>query len=143
MADGLVTRSEKGVITIDLDMDGDERTGWVLFYLHVEARDRIPAGSVVSAGDILGHPSCEGGNATGTHIHLARKYNGEWILPDSPVAFVMEGWQVIPGEASYQGFLRRFERVVNACDCATADTLIQATGSIDGIPGEIPPTPTP
>ena len=33
----------------------------------------------VQAGDPLGHPSCEGGNVTGTHVHLARKFNGEWI----------------------------------------------------------------
>jgi len=35
MADGLVVRSSIDGISIDLDQDGDERTGWVLYYLHL------------------------------------------------------------------------------------------------------------
>ncbi len=34
----------------------------------------------------------QGGEVTGTHVHIARKYNGEWILADGPLAFNLEGW---------------------------------------------------
>jgi hypothetical protein len=33
----------------------------------------------VKTGDRIGHPSCEGGAANATHVHIARRYNGEWI----------------------------------------------------------------
>ncbi|MBN2258377.1 MAG: M23 family metallopeptidase, partial [Anaerolineaceae bacterium] len=79
-ATGLVVRSESGVVIIDLDGDGEEQSGWVLLYLHIATQDRIKVGSWVAVGDHIGHPSCEGGNATGTHVHIARKYNGEWML---------------------------------------------------------------
>ena len=142
MSDGEVTRSEPGFLMLDLDMDGDERTGWVLFYLHIEGRDLAPLGKVVSAGEPIGHPSCDGGSSTGTHVHIARKYNGEWMLADSEVPFVMEGWRVRAGERVYLGYLERFERTVTACDCATLDTNLLATGNFDGSPF-VGPTPTP
>ena len=66
----------------DLDGDGDPRTGWVVLYLHIATRDKAPVGKVVSASEPIGHPSCEGGTSTGTHIHIARKYNGEWMAAD-------------------------------------------------------------
>jgi len=83
-ASGLVVRSENGVVSIDLDGDGREQTGWVLIYLHIAEKGRIPAGSWVERGDLIGHPSCEGGFSTGTHLHLARKYRSitfcdEWL----------------------------------------------------------------
>jgi murein DD-endopeptidase MepM/ murein hydrolase activator NlpD len=140
MADGLVVRSEPGFLLLDLDMDGDERTGWVIFHLHIDGRDLVPEGTMVSAGDPLGHPSCEGGNSTGTHIHLARKYNGEWINADSVVPFTFEGWEVRGGGDEYEGTLVRYEQVINACECATKDTNVQASGSFSGI--SIAPLPT-
>jgi murein DD-endopeptidase MepM/ murein hydrolase activator NlpD len=143
MADGLVTRAEPGFIMLDLDKDGDERTGWVLFYLHVEGRDMIAQGTEVQAGDILGHPSCDGGNATGTHVHIARKYNGEWMIADSPVPFVMEGWQVIAGARPYQGQLKRFEKTITASESAILGSSLQATGNFDGVVLTPLPTPTP
>ena len=143
MADGVVVRSEPGFLTLDLDFDGDERTGWVLFYLHIEGRDLMPAGTVVSAGNNIGHPSCDGGSSTGTHIHVARKFNGEWMIADSQIPFVLEGWQVKNGANPYEGTLERFEKKVNACECATLDTNLQATGNFDGIPTAPLPTTTP
>jgi murein DD-endopeptidase MepM/ murein hydrolase activator NlpD len=106
-ASGLVVRSENGVVSIDLDGDGREQTGWVLIYLHIAEKGRIPAGSWVERGDLIGHPSCEGGFSTGTHLHLARKYNGEWIVADGPLPFVMSGWTVHAGEQAYEGTLTR------------------------------------
>ncbi|HKJ28079.1 MAG TPA: LysM peptidoglycan-binding domain-containing protein [Anaerolineales bacterium] len=140
MADGIVARSSSGYLILDLDMDGDERTGWVVFYLHISGRDILEEGTVVTAGTPLGHPSCEGGSSTGTHVHIARKYNGEWMIADSVVPFEMEGWVVNAGDDVYEGTLVRYEQVVNACECSTLDTNVQATGNYDGVP--IIPLPT-
>jgi hypothetical protein len=144
VAPGLVIRSESGFLLLDLDMDGDERTGWVIFYLHTSGKDLAPLGTVVETGDQLGHPSCEGGASTGTHIHIARKYNGEWINIDGVLPFVMEGWIPAEGSSPYQGTLTRFDRTVTACACASHETNIEATGNPDGIRIESPtPEPTP
>jgi murein DD-endopeptidase MepM/ murein hydrolase activator NlpD len=133
IADGLVTRSEEGLVVLDLDMDGDDRTGWVIVYLHLATRDRAPVGAVLQQGDRIGHPSCEGGNSTGTHVHLSRKYNGEWLAADWVVPFNMEGWIPIAGSEVYLGELIRFERTVTACTCSTSETWIESTGYPDGV----------
>ena len=112
-AAGLVVRSGNGLVVLDLDGDGHEQTGWVLLYLHVSSDDRIPVGTWVDEGTHLGHPSCEGGLATGTHVHFARKYNGEWIAADGPMPFVLNGWRAHAGEAAYKGTLTRGEEVVD------------------------------
>ena len=114
MAEGLVVRSELGVVIQDLDGDGNEQTGWVLMYLHIESRDRVPLGTILQVGDPVGHPACEGGRATGTHVHIARKYNGEWIAADGEIPFVMDGWTAQAGEAPYLGALIRNDEVVTA-----------------------------
>ena len=114
LAAGVITRSETGLVMLDLDGDGKEQTGWVIFYLHLASLDRIPAGKVVKTGDRIGHPSCEGGETTGTHLHIARKYNGEWMLADSPIPFNMEGWIVRDGSEAYQGSLVRFSQTVTS-----------------------------
>ncbi len=56
MADGVVARSEFGQVVLDLDGDGDERTGWVLFYLHLATENRPKTGTALRQGDRLGHP---------------------------------------------------------------------------------------
>lgn len=130
VADGVVVRSEVGQVMIDLDGDGDERTGWNVFYLHVGSDGRVPLGAVVKQGDPIGHPSCEGGNATGTHIHLARKYNGEWISAEGMgggvLAFNLEGWTARNGSRQYLGVLVRNALVVTACTCSNARSWIQS-----------------
>jgi len=125
MADGLIVRSDIDGIIIDLDKDGDERTGWVLYYLHL-ATGRIGVGEEVSAGDPVGYPSCEGGSSTGTHVHVARKYNGEWILADGPLAFNFEGWVAHSGGEAYNGTLMRGPLTVNACVCSDAGSQIKS-----------------
>ena len=125
MADGIVARSQPGQIMFDLDGDGDERTGWVLFYLHLATENRPKVGMTFKAGDRLGHASCEGGESTGTHIHIARKYNGEWILADSPIPFNMDGWVVHNGPVPYKGTLTRFSHTVTASTQAEAKSLIK------------------
>jgi hypothetical protein len=126
MADGVVVRSETGVVVLDLNGDGDERTGWVLFYLHVATQGRAPLGAVLEAGDPIGYPSCEGGTSTGTHIHIARKYNGEWIPADSAIPFNLEGWIAHNGEASRDGTLTREGLIVIACQCSIASAQVTA-----------------
>jgi hypothetical protein len=78
----------------------------------------------VEAGDLIGHPSCEGGIATGTHVHLARKYNGEWILADGPLPFELSGWIAHAGTRPYQGLLVKDDATVVACPCASRETYI-------------------
>lgn len=101
VADGLVIRSGPDGVVLDLDGDGDERTGWVIYYLHLSVATRMPQGKELHAGDLIGYPSCQGGElVTGTHVHIARKYNGEWILASGPLAFNFEGWTVENGKSA-------------------------------------------
>lgn len=127
MASGVVVRSGNGVVVLDLDGDGHEQTGWVLLYLHVSSDQRIPEGSWVGAGSPLGHPSCEGGQATGTHVHVARKYNGEWIAAAGPMPFTLSGWVAQAGEVAYKGTLVRGEETIEACTCGSFGTRILRT----------------
>ena len=126
VADGVVARTDKGVLELDLDGDGDLRTGWVIFYLHIATVDRAPVGTVLTAGQPLGHPSCEGGTSTGTHIHIARKYNGEWIPADGHIPFNLEGWIAHNGEEIYRGTLTRFSKTVVASTNATKASYVTA-----------------
>ena len=116
-APGLVIYSDNGEVLIDLDEDGYEETGWVLFYLHVATRDRVEAGTTVKRGDPIGHPSCEGGMAESTHLHIARRYNGEWIAADGPLPLVLSGWRAHAGSESYEGTLTRGGQERTACEC--------------------------
>lgn len=116
MASGLVVRSERGIVVIDLDSDGYEQTGWAIMYLHIATKDRIAIGTLVEQGDWLGHPSCEGGVSTGTHVHIARKYNGEWIPADGPLPFNLGGWVAASDGVIYKGTLTRGEEVVRSSD---------------------------
>jgi len=116
VADGVVVRDGEGLLVLDLDGDGDEHTGWVMFYLHISNRNRVPVGTVVKAGDPLGHPSCEGGRSTGTHIHIARKYNGEWMVADGAVPFVLSGWRPERGDDPYEGWLVKGDVRILASD---------------------------
>lgn len=126
IADGVVVRSETGVVVLDLDGDGDERTGWNIFYLHLARQGRVQIGDSLQQGDAIGYPSCEGGTSTGTHIHLARKYNGEWMLAEGTLAFNLEGWEAHNGNEGYQGTLTRGGQTVTACVCSNAKSFVTA-----------------
>lgn len=123
-ARGVIVRSENATVVLDLDGDGDERTGWVLVFFHIATEGRIQAGSAVEVGDRLGHPSCEGGQATGTHFHIARRYNGEWIPAAGPLAFRLGNWVADEGDEPYVGTLSRGSKVVPACTCSTQENQI-------------------
>ncbi|MGD8813647.1 MAG: M23 family metallopeptidase [Anaerolineales bacterium] len=124
VAPGLIVRTGNGVVVLDLDGDGLEQTGWVITYLHIADDGSIPEGTYVEEGDLIGHPSCEGGRATGSHIHITRKYNGEWILADGSLPFVLSGWEAHAGAQAYQGALTKGDQIVLACYCVTQETLI-------------------
>jgi LasA protease len=128
-AAGLVVRTGPGLVVIDLDGDGHEQTGWVLIYLHLAEKGRLQVGSWVSAGDPLGHPSCEGGVSTGTHLHIARKFNGEWVPADGPLPFNLGGWIAHAGPLAYKGTLTRQDVTLEACTCSNYKTFITRTES--------------
>jgi LasA protease len=121
-APGLVLRSTYGEVVIDLDGDGYEQSGWVLTYLHLHSEGRVEAGTWVERGQPVGHPSCEGGYSIATHLHLARRYNGEWIpAGDGPVPLVLSGWVAQQAAAEYDGTLTQDGQVRVACECSEDD----------------------
>lgn len=114
VAPGIIARSEDGSVVLDLDMDGDESTGWSILYLHMATDDRISAGTIVQPGNRIGRPSCEGGFSNATHMHIARRYNGEWLPAHCDLCsadfqtppFVMSGWTVYAlTNQEYQGYM--------------------------------------
>jgi hypothetical protein len=123
-ASGLVVRSGNGIIVLDLDGDGYEQTGWSLLYLHIASKGRVPVGTWVNTGEPIGHPSCEGGFSNGTHIHIARKYNGEWILADGPMPFTLSGWRAHSDPGFYKGRLSKGDRVVYSSLVGSYESLI-------------------
>jgi LysM repeat protein len=115
VAPGVIARTAEGVVVLDMDGDGDESTGWSILYLHVDERDRITQGSTVNVGDRIGRPSCDGGFSNGTHLHIARRFNGEWLPADCSSCpadrripnFVMSGWTFYGyTRQEYQGYMR-------------------------------------
>lgn len=124
VADGLVVRSRNGEVVQDLDNDGSEQTGWTILYMHIEARGRISEGVMLKAGQHIGHPSCEGGFSTATHMHIARRYNGQWIPADQTLPFALDGWASRGTGIAYDGFLERNGKSVEAWDGVITQTNI-------------------
>lgn len=114
VANGFIVRAENGAVIQDLDNDGYEQTGWTVLYMHIETRDRVQPNTYVYAGEIIGHPSCEGGFSNGTHLHLARRYNGEWIPADGTIPFNLDGWVSSGNGIEYDGYLTRGDIVMEA-----------------------------
>ncbi len=114
MADGLIIRSANGEVVQDLDGDGIEQTGWTILYLHIDSSERVAAGQYLHTGERVGHPSCEGGVSNATHVHVARRYNGEWIAADGSLPFNLEGWVSEGTGVEYDGYLRKGTDVVEA-----------------------------
>ncbi len=124
VAAGLIVRSENAQVILDLDGDGYEQTGWAILYMHIATKNRVPEGMWVSLNDHIGHPSCEGGVTTGTHVHIARKYNGEWILSDGPMPFVLSGFRAHAGSKLYKGTLTNGDQTIYASDVGSYESRI-------------------
>ena len=133
IAPGLIVRSGGGYVVLDVDHDGYEQTGWAVLYMHIADEGRIADNTYVNAGDHIGHPSCLGGLATGTHLHIARKYNGEWIGAGEPFPFVMSGWTAHYGASHdttfYEGTLTKGDQAIVASKVgAAASRIIRQPG---------------
>jgi LasA protease len=124
MAPGVIVRSVNGLVIEDLDGDGVEQTGWNIMYLHIETRDRVSVGTRVETNDKIGHPSCEGGKSSGTHTHVVRKYNGEWILAGGPMPFNLSGYIAHNGDAPYKGTLTLGTKTITADFLGSPETYI-------------------
>jgi LasA protease len=119
MAKGPIVRASNGAVIQDLDNDGYEQTGWVILYMHIATDGRTQAGDYLFTGESVGHPSCEGGIANATHVHIARKYNGEWIAADGYLPFNIDGWISSGDGQEYDGFLKRGSQMIEAWDSAS------------------------
>jgi LasA protease len=126
VADGVIARSEWGIVVLDLDGDGFEGTGWTVFYLHISSEDRpVSEGQRVKRGDPIGKPSCEGGVSYASHLHIARRYNGEWIAADCtdcPLEvpapqWGLDGWAVYTYGYEYDGSMVKGDEAREACTC--------------------------
>ncbi|HEY84277.1 MAG TPA: LysM peptidoglycan-binding domain-containing protein [Chloroflexi bacterium] len=117
VAGGQIFLGSKGETYLDLDADGNLQTGWVLLYLHMVADDALTQGQIVQAGHPLGYASCEGGISDSSHLHLARRYNGEWMAADGPAPMLLSGWRAKNGLAQYEGTLIKGGEVKEACEC--------------------------
>ena len=113
-APGEIVYSDHGAVIQDIDGDGVWQTGWSIFYMHIDPIDRVSAGTFLETGERIGHPSCEGGFSTGTHLHIARRYNGEWITADGDLPMVMGGWSSVGYGVEYNGYLVNGDRTLEA-----------------------------
>lgn len=129
VADGIVAKTGDASLQLDLDGDGNVQTGWVIYYLHLSNASLVPEGTKLKAGDPVGHPSCDGGRATGTHVHIGRKYNGEWIPAYGTLAFNLDGWVELPTTVAYQGKMVKSTRSVRACTCSDQFSFVTAVNN--------------
>jgi len=130
IANGMIVRADNGEVVQDIDgggvnNDGHEQTGWSILYMHIGSKDRVTVGTYVQAGTRIGHPSCEGGYSTGTHLHIARRYNGEWIPADQTLPFVLDGWISRGTGNLYDGFLEKDDQSIEAWNGISPANSIQ------------------
>ena len=123
-ADGVIARVGDGIVVQDLDGDGEEGTGWTILYMHIADDGKVEGGDYLKEGDPIGHPSCAGGPATGTHLHIARRYNGEWIPADQDIPFILSGWASRGDGLEYDGKLIKEQTEIEASGYPTDENKI-------------------
>ena len=86
--------------------------------VQTENREKIKKFPYLETFLICPQPSkkCEAGLSTASHVHLARKYNGEWIPADSSLPMILSGWRAHAMDA-YEGTLTKGDLVRTACEC--------------------------
>lgn len=126
VADGTILVARRGEIQLDIDGDGNIQTGWVILYLHMalDVDTPVQVGQHVEQGDTIGYASCEGGEANASHLHIARRYNGEWMDAGGPVPFELSGWVVQPSFTPYDGVMKKDKTTRASCECWTKKNLI-------------------
>jgi len=98
----------------------------VLIYQHIAEKERVAANTFLGQDERVGHPSCEGGQASGTHVHFARKFNGEWIGVEEPLPMILSGWRAYTGTGRYEGTLQKGDQIVtNRPDGSSGSTIIR------------------
>lgn len=118
VAPGTIVAVENGRVVENLSGDAFQGSGWSILYMHQSSIGRVAIGTKVQAGDRIGHPSCEGGISTGTHMHLARLYNGQWIAADDArIPLQVGGWTIQTGGAQYDGYAVNGNEHREACAC--------------------------
>jgi LysM repeat protein len=124
MAEGVVARSINGEVVESLDPSGDERAGWSILYMHIGSPNRVQVGDKLKVGSRIGHPSCEGGVTNGSHTHLVRKYNGEWLNASGPIPFNLGGWVPREGAQEYDGSISNsaLRLTRTPCECKELET---------------------
>ena len=75
---------------------------------------------------------------SGTHVHIARKYNGEWIEAGGIIPLNLDNWITENGPVKYEGKMRRFSSYVIASTSSEYFSRILA-----GPPTFPTPSPTP
>ncbi len=85
-------------------------------------QDRVQHRLSLGLHQRIGHPSCEGGFADAMHLHIARRFNGEWILAGSgPTPFALSGWTTCEGQGAYDGALTKGDATRTAGECMLDD----------------------
>jgi len=102
-----------------------EGSGWDILYMHIETRDRAQPGTRLHAGDHIGHPSCEGGEATGIHVHMARQIQRGMDICTCPVPYNLSGWISAGTGEQYVGTLTRNGVVLQNLDGSSPANQIQ------------------
>jgi len=119
VADGTILVARQGEVQQELDNDGHIQTGWVVQYLHMalDIDTPVEAGQAIKSGHIIGYASCEGGEANASHLHISRRYNGEWIEAGGAVPFDLSGWVVQPTFIPYEGAMIKGDVTKESCEC--------------------------
>jgi LasA protease len=124
VADGPVVRVGDGIVVQDLDGDSQEGTGWTVLYMHIADSDKVALGTNLKTGDPIGRASCAGGPSTGSHLHLARRYNGEWIPADQNIPFNLSGWVSAGAGVEYNGTLTKGGITIEAAGFPTDEHIV-------------------